>query len=517
MIVRLEVKKNLPRAGKDKFAGPPQTPGNMEVDETIASAEALAEANEYERAEQKLTEALKQARVEGDLKAAKKLNKAYERVVRAWAADVNALGDQLFKQKTYKQAMAYYEKSIEIIKKIADQSRLNNYEREFQAAAAKYAEEVNRDGDQLLREKRFREAIDVYQQSVDLMELARNESKVRAFTKVLNKARAGLAEQLAGDAGQAVEAGRWDEAIEKYEEALEVARTTDDAKLVAKLEKDRLGVYEEWARRVNAEGDALFKAGKYAEAVPKYAESVEVARKSGNDKLVREFEGELSKAFAEQAEEINRAADEAMKAGKYEQAAEIYRKSVEMAQKAGDDKRVAKFQKELDAAFEALAKRVNEQGDAAFKAGEFDKAVELYARSVSLAKRAGKERLVGNFQGELNRAYREWSGRVASEAADAEKGGDWEGAASLLERARELAAASGDEKFKDKATAAVAELHDRWVQALVGRADDFSKRGNLQAALELYERAVELAEKAGVERRLKKVQKARDKCLRKMR
>lgn len=489
----------------------------VEYKEIIARADQLTDKHKYEAARDVLQEGIEAVNVEGDTKAAKKITKALDKCIEEWAEDVNCLGDQLYKKKSYKEAITYYKRSIEIISGTDNESRLANYQKELNSATEKYAQEINDQGDRLLKVQQFEEAAEIYKKSIELAELAGADRKVKNFTKELHDAYTGLAERFLKAGDDALGRKDWEAASTEFEKALEHAELAEDEKLVSKCQKAQAKVYEEWAEEVNEKGDALFKAKKYEEALPLYSRSIELAQESGNEKLVEEFTKELYKTYEEQAEVINNIADEAMKNKVYDKAIEIYQWSIEIAQKSNNDKLIANYEKELNKAFEELAQQVNDKGDAAYKAKKWDDAVKLYERSITLAEKSDKGRLVKNFQKELASAYEGWAQEIQDKADAEQKQGHWEPAIEIYQDALGKWDAAENEKRAGKARDAIKAAYSDWAGQFYDQGRSFRKDKKYEQAVEKLERAIELAEMAEDSRLVGRAQKERDKSLRKMR
>ena len=112
------------------------------------------------------------------------------------------------------------------------------------------------------------------------------------------------------------------------------------------------------------------------------------------------------KPWKKWAAEVNSEGDKAMKAKQWDTAKEWYTKSVEIISRTGNKGKIKNYTKEMQKAYLQLAKEINNQGDDKYKAGAYQEAYELYDKSVSLAEASGDEGLVRNYSKERNKALK---------------------------------------------------------------------------------------------------------------
>ncbi|MHA1732481.1 MAG: hypothetical protein ACTSU5_11090 [Promethearchaeota archaeon] len=490
----------------------------MDVEEVLSRAREAVGKDEFELAVATLNAALEELEDSGDEKAAKRVRKELESALISWADDVNKLGDKLYREKQYKDAMEYYEQSLEILQRVKSPPalKLKSFKREYKNAVAGFAQEINDIGDKLFEAGNYEEAIEIYAKSVDLIEMSGKSGKVRNFKSELKESYEKLAERHAESARAALEEQEWEQAIAWFEKAAGVASNTGDQKLVSKYKQARLDVYAEWAKTVNKLGDEKFKAREYDQAIKYYVDSVDLARKSEDIKLVREFEAEMGRTFEKQAAIINKIADEAVDSGNYSNAIEIYQQSIEVARRSGNDRLVRRYEEELNAAFEKLAEQVNEMGDRAFADKSFEIAADLYQKSIELAKKSQKEKLVANFQKEYLATFERWADEFVAEGDAALNDRQFEKAVAAYVKALEKIKKVNAPKRQDKIELMIDRAYGEWAQAVNNEGDEKFKAKEYDEAFKLYNRSIELAEEADDQRKVKNFKKERDRCLRKM-
>ena len=328
---------------------------------------------------------------------------------------VNKMGDKQYKAKNYTEAIKLYVESVKLMKMAGNEKKAENFQKELDEAVRKRAEEINNQGDKLYKDKKYKEAIDVYQSAWDLLQKAGEKwvnKRGKEFQKELTNAKIGYVEKvLQPQAEKHVDEKDWDGAIEVYQEISGIITPEIDEREAKKLDKDMKSVYERWADEVNSHGDKLYKEKNFKEAIPIYAESVRLIEKSDDQKKAKNFKKELSKAFKEQAQEINNIGDDLMKQKEYLKASELYAQSVNIAQESGDEGLVKKFTAEMEKSFEKFAQQINDKGDALYKEKKFEEAAKIYANSVEVAKESNKKRLIDNFQDEFEKAMEKMGSR----------------------------------------------------------------------------------------------------------
>ena len=334
------------------------------------------------------------------------------------AKNVNKMADRLYKQKKYPEAIKLYVESVNLMKNIGNIKKAEEFQQELDQAIGKRSEELNKKGDELFKQKKYQEAIKIYQSAWNLLQKAGQkwQKKLgRSFLKELNKSKKAYAKILQDEAEKLVKSKNWRDAIKKYQEICDIITVDVDPKMNKSLTHDKLSIYEKWAQEVNHKGDKLYKEKKYEEAVELYTESTRLIEKSDNDKLKKEFKKELFKAFSDQAQKINSMGDKYMKEKKYEKASGLYAQSVNIATDAGNEKLMDMFTKEMNKAFEKYSQSINNKGDKLFKEKKFEEAAEVYAKSVELAEESKNKRLFKNFSAEYDKCIEKWAKNVNSD------------------------------------------------------------------------------------------------------
>ena len=338
----------------------------------------------------------------------------------------------------------------------------------------------------------------------------------RSFLKELNKSKKAYAKILQDEAEKLVKSKNWRDAIKKYQEICDIITVDVDPKMNKSLTHDKLSIYEKWAQEVNHKGDKLYKEKKYEEAVELYTESARLIEKSDNDKLKKEFKKELFKAFSDQAQKINSMGDKYMKEKKYEKASGLYAQSVNIATDAGNEKLMDMFTKEMNKAFEKYSQSINNKGDKLFKEKKFEEAAEVYAKSVELAEESKNKRLFKNFSAEYDKCIEKWAKNVNSDGDLAMKQKKYDKAAQFYRKSVEIIKKVNNtsllDKYKDEYKKACLNL----AKEVNLEGDKLYKEKKYEEAYKLYSKSVNLAEISGDKGKIKSFTKERNKALEKM-
>lgn len=436
------------------------------------------------------------------------------------AKTLNKMGDKMFKQKQYTDAMKYYIESVKLMETAGNTKMVKKYQDELDNAIRKKAEELNDMGDQALKSKEYEKAIKIYDEAWQLLQKAGEKwinKRGKEFQKELLKSKIEYAENVLKPAAEAeIDKKNWNEAVTQYKKLCDVISETVDPKKNKAFVHDLATVYERWAEDVNNQGDQLYKDKNYEKAIEKYAESVQLIDKSDDDKKKKNFRKELAKAFEEHAQEINNIGDRLWKEKNYAKAAELYSQSVKIATDSGNTKLVDKFTKEMEKAYTEYAKDINEKGDALFKEKKWEEAADIYAKSVEVAVDSNSSRLVRKFSDEYEKAMERWANDVNSAGDDAMKAKDYGLARKNYEEALAIIMRTKNESRIKNYTKEYHKACVKLADEINSAGDEKYKADEFEKAFEFYDKSVKLAEIAEDDGRIKKYTKERNKALQKM-
>ncbi|MHA1146381.1 MAG: tetratricopeptide repeat protein [Candidatus Helarchaeota archaeon] len=370
---------------------------SVNVNELYYKGKDAMDNKDYETAIEALEKALK---LSDEKKIRKKLEKCYEKQ----AEIVNKLGDELYKKSKYEEALDYYKQSIELISKTDEEGKRKKFVKEFQATCEKIGKEINKKGDQAYKKKEYENALKLYEESLRYAKKSEKNSIIKESTKELMKTYEKVGEELAEEAKKYKDDIQ--KSVELYEDALIALERSGNESKLKKLKKKLEDFFEDVSEKINKQGDKAYKEKKYEEAIRLYADSIDLAKKSGKKKLISNFQAELDKTLEAYAKQVNEEGDREYKNKNWEAASNIYKKSVRLAKRSKKEKLVDNFTRELGKTHEKWAEEINEKGDHAYKNDDFARAVKLYSKSVELMKEAGNEKKAKKFQKERDKALK---------------------------------------------------------------------------------------------------------------
>jgi len=338
----------------------------------------------------------------------KKLGKSFLKELNkskiAYAKIIEVKAEKFVKSGEWKEARKKYEEICEIVKIDVDEKLSKSYIHKKLSVYEKWAQEVNSKGDVLYKEKKFEEAIDLYAESVRLIEKSDNNKLKKDFKKELFKAFSDHAQKINKMGDKYMKEKKYEEASGLYAQSVNIATDAGNQKLIDNFTKEMNKSFEKYSQSINEKGDKLFKQKKYEDAAEIYFKSVELAEESKNKKLIKNFKSEFEKSIDKWAKEVNAQGDLAMKKKKFEEAAQNYRKSVEIIKNAKNNTLLKQYNEEYKKACLNLAKQVNLEGDKLYKEKKYEEAYNLYGRSVNLAEISGDTGKIKSFTKERNKA-----------------------------------------------------------------------------------------------------------------
>ncbi len=440
----------------------------------------------------------------------------YEKEAKA----LNKLGDKMFKKKHYTDAMKYYIESIKMMELAGNLKMVQKYQAELDQAITKKAEELNKAGDNALKNKEYENAIKIYEEAWKLLQKAGEKwinKRGKEFQKELQKSKVEYAAKLLKPAAETeVKNKNWKVAVQQYRKIVELIPKKVDPKMNKVFVHDLHAVYERWAEEINVQGDKLYKEKKFEEAIELYAEAVRYIEKSDNEKKMKNYKKELDTAFQNHSHEINKIGDRLWKEKNFAKAAEIYASSVKIAIESGNTKLTDQFTKEMSKAYAEYSKEINKKGDQLFKEKKWEEAAEIYTESVERATESGDAKLVKNFTKEYEKSMERWAKEVNTLGDEAMKSKDFN---SAMRRYQESLAII----MRTNNASTIVNYTKEYHKACVKLADKVNKSGDekfkskdFEKAFELYDKSVKLANIAKDSARIQKYTKERNKALNKM-
>jgi hypothetical protein len=435
------------------------------------------------------------------------------------AESVNAIGDKLMKRKQYCEAISYYQESVDLMIKVGNTKRAENFAKELEKAIGSYAVQLNNQGDSYMKQKKYQDAMNIYQQAWDVL-IKAGEKWVKKygdeFSKELCASKCKLAtEILKPKADALMQQNEWDNAISRYHDLIEFIPESLDAKTNQILRKGLENVYETLADKINREGDQYYKNKQFPEAIERYAKSVLLIEKTSNEARKKNYKEELSKAFAKHAQEINNYGDKLMKEGKYQEAAMLYDQSVGLAEQSGNRGLIQNFTKEKEAAYAKFAQEINNKADELFKVWKYEEAAQVYKNSIEIAVLAQNQKLIDNFTKEYYQALIKWAETKVKEGNEFNINADFSKALSAYKEAALIVEPIKDKKLLKTFTDTLDRIYLDMAEKVKMNAEMHFKQNNYEVAYEKFDFCVMLGDLAHNERKVKEFRKERDRVMEK--
>jgi hypothetical protein len=416
---------------------------------------------------------------------------------------VNSMGDFRFMQKDFMGAIRLYRQSVSLMKKAGNQDRLENFQKELEAALSGRARDVNNEGDALFADRKYKQAIDVYQEAWDILEEAGEPyiTKMgREFTTELINAKVFYAtDELGAAAEKHVLSKNWEAAIESYEKISAFVPPELNKEANDKIVHSMKTVYERWGQEVNDIGDELYKQGKFDEAITIYADSVRLIELTDNEKKKKEFKKELTMSFNKHAQNINNIGDRLVKEKSYKKASNFYAQSVKIAKEGGNQKLIANFEKELKDSLAKYAQQINDQGDKLLEESEFEEAAKVYLESVIIAESAAAPKLIQEFRREYNISLEKWAEEMSLEGELAMKQRDLEEAEKYFKLSLKIIKRTENQVIIDVYEKELHNVYREMAILVKGYGDQTFEMKRYQQAYDYYDFCITMAEKSSDE------------------
>ncbi len=211
-------------------------------------------------------------------------------------------------------------------------------------------------------------------------------------------------------------------------------------------------------------------------------------------------------------EQLNEKADGLYENEKFGEAIRLYTESIEMAKKAGKDRKAKRYTKELQDSIDALAEKMNEEGDQLFKEEKYKKSMDAYEKAWSLIQKAGS----GLFKDIKRRSYRKEYYKAKEKYCeevlrpriqgliDNEK---WEEAESIYKEMIEKISANVDSSKNQDYKEEMNDFYEDWADFINEKGDKALKNDDFESAVDYYTQARKLINKTDDHRKIKKFKK----------
>ena len=319
-----------------------------------ANAEKMAKESKWEFAIGLYFQVLSMFKSEEDKEIYDQFMKGKNKIYSRWAQETNKDGDKHYKKAEFQNAIEIYVRSIQLVEKSKDIKLMKTFMKTLTMAFSKHAGEIKKVGDKLMKQNKFKEASEFYSQSVKIAEGAGNNKLVGSITKELARSLEKYAQSMYEKGDDLMIDNEYEKAAGVYLESLELARETENIKLIVEFEKSYHQALEGWAQEVNFKGKLKFNDENWEEASKHFSQSLLIITKTNNQKMIEECRNELHNTYLEMAKKVVKYGDLVFEKGEFQKAYDYYDYSVKMAELAGNQMYAQNYMLERNRAMKRL-------------------------------------------------------------------------------------------------------------------------------------------------------------------
>jgi tetratricopeptide (TPR) repeat protein len=438
----------------------------------------------------------------------------------AKAEAINKIGDKLMKKKQFNEAIAYYKDSVDLMKMAGNTKRAENFEKELETAIAKRAAELNSMGDNFFKNKNYKQAVDTYQEAWDLLQNAGEKwtkKYGKEFTTELKNAKTKFAtEILLPQAVSLSYNGKWDESIAQLHDILEEYKEDLDQKSFLLINNAICEVHNRWADSFSVDAEKAFSLKKNSEALEKYTQAYQHYTIGQNMQKRAVIEKSLVKLFKENAEQTKNHALSLINENKYEEAIALMEECIKLAESLNDKKYVDLFKKELDRAYDLMIKKLKETAEGLAAKWKYEDAANMYFKALQIAKESNRKRLAEEFTKEYNTMVWKWADKILTKANELEAIGDYEMAIVNYQDAINTIKNSYDQQQIKEFSQTIYRIYLTIAEKLKARGEALFAKNSCEKAYENVDLCVHLAELANNPKKMNEFRKLRDKIMEKL-
>lgn len=263
---------------------------NREGDNLYATAQYGKAIDKYAQAVHLIIQTPNNAKI---AQFKKELSKAFQN----HAQDISNRGSDLVRKGRFQDASVLYEESIQIAKEGKLDKLVALFTKELENAYAKFAEQINARGNELYRQWKYSEAADIFHNSILIAKEAKNSKLVAEFTKQYNSAIEKWAINRRNEANLACNDMNWEKAITVFAEVEEIANKAADKKQAESFIGDLRRIYLNNLTVMKPRADYALSQGKLDDAYKLYDFCVRFATMAQNDRKMKEFREYRDKAM----------------------------------------------------------------------------------------------------------------------------------------------------------------------------------------------------------------------------
>lgn len=349
------------------------------------------------------------------------------------------------------EALAKYRESVALQPNAELEQRIKDLEAEVQRRQAEQEKiaRLAADAKRLESEQKWDAALAAYRQLLALRpdaETARRVARIEEQQRQ-SEAQRKNARKLAADADALAAKGALEDALLKYRESLRLWPDDEVAQRARALENT---LAENKSKRERAlelrdEAAALVLAGQLESALAKYRESTNLQTNAEAEQRIRDLEAEMAKrrAIREEADRLVSEAGRQELEQRWDEALSAYRKALALGADTNIQTRIEAIEAKRNAEKERRlqAASLREKAAAAAAAGRFENAVELYRQSLELEPNDGAQQQIAALEQQLEakKSALARSEKLFQEGIAFEQEGRWEEAVAKFRAALILA------------------------------------------------------------------------------
>ncbi|NJE31488.1 hypothetical protein E3E38_10580 [Thermococcus sp. 18S1] len=263
-------------------------------------------------------------------------------------------GDNIVEKDPF-GALEYYSRAFRIAKKLGDPNLRAKAQEKLNTVRGTVIAEINSlisRGNEALAKSDYDKALAYYRQALSLAQKLNDEEKIReAKSKMEGVNKVRKIRELLSEGDVLMEGEKYSEALDKYEEALTIAREIGDGYLIELL-KGRVSRASEVVEKTNAAVSSLIGQASrdmmeedYESAIEKLSQALVLAEKVGTVS-VEDIKAKLEEA--KKRKELRDKLREAKSAKDYSQALGLLGEALTLAEELGDERTVAQIRNEIE-------------------------------------------------------------------------------------------------------------------------------------------------------------------------
>ncbi|TFG16859.1 MAG: tetratricopeptide repeat protein [Promethearchaeota archaeon] len=236
--VRL-VKKSLNEKKIAKFQDELKRAFSQNAEEINKTGDKLYKSGDYEGAVEIYQQSVDAAESSGNQKQKENFQAELEKSFEKLSQKVNDAGDKLFKEKKYEEAAKNYVRSIQLAMDAKNGKMVEKFTKELRSTYEKWSQELTKEASELIKKGNYELAIEKLAAAIDKMETTGDTRKIEKTREQLNECYENWAQNKNSEGDSAYKMKDYEKAYEMYEESVQLANLAKNPKLVKNYRKER--------------------------------------------------------------------------------------------------------------------------------------------------------------------------------------------------------------------------------------------------------------------------------------